>query len=122
MATKKKAPKKRVTMGEPGCAECEAFINRLAHVLHASGSATTAPATTLAALLAAARGIELVLANRPGPDGQSISDIGAAHTFATAIPNGVLLALTEDIVAPWKVRPADEPVAKPATRKRKARK
>jgi hypothetical protein len=121
MATKKKSAKRR-TRKTATCSECEVLADTIERVLTASGSNTTAPATTLAALLVAARGIELVLASRPGPEGQSIYDIGAAHALASSMTNEMVRSVTEEIIAPWALRPEPRPDSKPATRKRKARK
>jgi len=107
MATKKKAAKKRTPkLCVPGFADHETTFDTFVNVLRAAGSATTAPASTLAALLAAARGIELVLANRPEPDGKNITDIGLAHSLAAAIPNESLIIATEAIIKEWTYPPA----------------
>jgi len=114
MATKKKSAKKRATKtAEPHCPQCDALYNTLAHVLHASGSATTAPCDTLAALLLAARGIELALESQPGADGESYRAIGMAHALARQVPDENLLNATNMIIANWAYAQT-EPDAKKA--------
>jgi hypothetical protein len=106
MATKKKAAKKRAPkLFVPGFADHGTTFDTFVNVLRAAGSATTAPTSTLAALLAAARGIELVLASRPEPDGQNITNIGLAHSLVAAIPNESLVIATEAIIREWTYPP-----------------
>ena len=130
MATKKKATKKQAAETPDSIGpETDEFLDTLWSVLHASGSAEIAPRNTLAALLAAARGVELLLSSRFDQDGRSIYDIGAAHGMVHSLPSDALLSLTEQVALSWAHPPAKPPKprqgSKPGPRKaskRKARK